>query len=89
MKKTLLTLSIIAITLCVNAQKTNDRIVDVNSTYLIMSQRSSSMDVEGASKDKGANIQLWINNKIVAQQFRFIDAGNCFITYRMLIQEKS
>ena len=82
MKKIILTLSIVALMISVNAQKSSSSSsssgIDTHAKYMIITKTGTALDVAGGSKNKGANIQLWDKNNSTAQQFEFINAGNGF-----------
>ena len=79
MRKLFLTVGVIAIVMTANAQKKADNTkIDTNGKYQIVSVSGTVFDIQGGKTDKGANLQLWDNNKSVAQQFMFIATSNGF-----------
>ena len=42
--------------------------------YQIINKSGRVLDINKGSKDDGANVQLWDNNKSTAQQFTFVNA---------------
>jgi hypothetical protein len=55
---------------------TQERPYRVNSsyTYLIKNTNGLALDISGGKKDSGTNIQIYDQNRSVAQQFRFVEA---------------